>query len=458
MITVLYLATFILIALLCMNRIRKNEGISLYPIFLLVIGVLYLFVPAMIFMFASYDNQNSDLVRIISDSTTYERIDIYLLVLLCVAVVSIPQKVRIGGVSSHALNNSAEIYDVVRVKNISYGVCRVWFLILLSIGLGCTLIMIAEIGVSGFILYSGSSRGEGSMELQSGSLFAYASNFSRWLIASLAPGLLMYEIKKRRSMKILLYFVFVLSMLLQIFNAGKTNFILFLVPFFIYLMSKRGSFKMKHLIIAAVVIILLVPFLDNAFYYISTGEAIGKYRESWSFLNYMMSVVRQFTYPYANMVMRVPITEIYGYRWLLDYLAIPVNLIPASLLGGFQLDTLYHITTEYYASILSSKGGMPNDFLFFAYRQFGVFGIAIIGTITGAIIKKLDKILFEVKDLLAILKINTSHFFTTYWLTGVVFILIEPLSVFTSFPMVIFTVMIGIHLKRRSRGARILSK
>ena len=101
---------------------------------------------------------------------------------------------------------------------------------------------------------------------------------------------------------------------------------------------------------------------------------------------------------------------------------------------------------------------MPNDFLFFSYRQLGVVGVAIIGIITGAIIKKLDKILFEVKDLLAILGINTSHFFTTYWLTGVVFILIEPLSVFTSFPTVVFSVIIAIHLNHRLRGAKILPK
>ena len=259
-------------------------------------------------------------------------------------------------------------------------------------------------------------------------------------------------------MKALLLFVFALSVLLQIFNAGKTNFIIFLIPVFMYLMSRKGSFKMKYLVLAGMAMIFLVPVLDNVFYYISSGENIGNYRTTWNLLDYSMSVVRQFAYPYANMVMREPITEIYGYRWFLDYLAIPVNLLPSFLFGGFQLDTLYHLTTEYYTSILSSKGGMPNDFLFFAYRQLGVVGIATIGTITGAIIKKLDKILFEVKDLLSILGINTSHLFTTYWLTSIVFILIEPLSVFTSFPIVIFAVIIVIHLKCRLKGARILPK
>ena len=458
MISVLYLTTFVVIALLSMKRIKKNKGISLYPIFLMAIAVLYLFVPAMIFMFGSYDKQNNDLIKIISNSTDTERIAIYFLVLLCIAVISIPQKIRIGNAPSHNQQYSTNANDIVRVRNISYDVCRIWFWILLSVGLVCTLIMIADIGLSGFIIYSGSSRGESVMELQSGSLFAYAFNFSRWLIASLVPGILMYEIKKRTGMKIILFFVFVLSVLLQIFNAGKTNFIIFLIPLFLYWMSRKGSFKMRHLVLAAVAIIFLVPFLDNAFYYISTGEDINKYRTSWDFLNYMMSIVRQFAYPYANMVMREPITEIYGYRYFLDYLAIPVNLLPASLLGGFELDTLYHLTTEYYTTILSHNGGMPNDFLFFSYRQLGIVGIVIIGTITGAIIKKLDRILFEVKDSLAILGINTTHFFTTYWLTSVVFILIEPLSVFTSFPSVIFTVLIAIHLRHRLRGAKILSR
>lgn len=458
MVSVLYLTTFVVIALLCVRRIKKNKGISLFPIFLMTIAVLYLLVPAMIFLFGSYEKTNYDLVRIISDSTDSERVAIYFLVLLCVAAISIPQKVRISSTPYRNKLYSTDAYDVVRVRNISYDICRIWFWVLFLVGLGCTFIMIADIGLSGFIVYSGSSRGEGAMELQSGSLFAYASNFSRWLIASLAPGILMYEIKKHPGMKVLLLFVFALSVLLQIFNAGKTNFILFLIPVFIYIMTRKGSFKMTHLVLAGTAIILLVPFLDNAFYYISNGEKIGNYRTSWNFLNYLMSVVRQFAYPYANMVMRESITEIYGYRWFLDYLAVPVNLLPSFLFGGFELDTLYHLTTEYYTSILSHKGGMPNDFLFFSYRQLGVVGVAIIGIITGAIIKKLDKILFEVKDLLAILGINTSHFFTTYWLTGVVFILIEPLSVFTSLPTVVFSVIIAIHLNHRLRGAKILPK
>lgn len=458
MVSILYLTTFVVIALLCIRRIMKNKGISLFPICLMAIAVLYLLVPTMIFLLGSYEKMNYDLVRIISDSTDTERLEIYFLVLLCIAVISIPQKVRISSTPVRNKIYSTDTYDAVRVRNISYSVCRVWFWILLSIGLGCTLIMIADIGLSGFIVYSGSSRGEGAMELQSGSLFAYASNFSRWLIASLVPGILMYEIKKRPGMKALLLFVFALSVLLQIFNAGKTNFIIFLIPVFMYLMSRKGSFKMKYLVLAGMAMIFLVPVLDNVFYYISSGENIGNYRTTWNLLDYSMSVVRQFAYPYANMVMREPITEIYGYRWFLDYLAIPVNLLPSFLFGGFQLDTLYHLTTEYYTSILSSKGGMPNDFLFFAYRQLGVVGIATIGTITGAIIKKLDKILFEVKDLLSILGINTSHLFTTYWLTSIVFILIEPLSVFTSFPIVIFAVIIVIHLKCRLKGARILPK
>lgn len=453
MISILYLTTFAIIACLSLNRMKKNKSISVYPIFMLAIAVLYLLVPALVFLFGEYDKQNSDLVKVISDSTSVERMGIYLLVLLCIVAISIPQKVTIANSNVRRKSCVATDYSAERVKLISYDVCRLWFWILLTVGLGCTLIMIADIGIGGFIIYSGSSRGEGALELQSGSLFAYASNFSRWLIASLVPGLLMYEIKKRTGMKLLLLCVFVLSVFLQIFNAGKTNFIIFLLPFFIYWMSRRGSFKMKHMIFAAVAIVALVSFLDNAFYYISTGDNIGNYRESWNFLNYMMSVVRQFTYPYANMLMRVPMTELYGYRCFVDYAAVVVNLIPAALLGGFELDTLYHITTEYWTAILSHKGGMPNDYLFFTYRQLGVAGIAIIGVITGAIIKKLDRVLFDVKDALAVLGINTSHFTASFWLAGVVFILIEPLSVFTSFPTAIFSIIIAFHLRRRLRSA-----
>ena len=453
MLTFLYLITFLIVVVFCLRRIIRNKYISLFPIFTITIAVLYLFVPAMIFLFASYDKQNSDLIAIVHNSSTLDRISIYLLVLLCIAAISIPQKVGVSQDIPYRRLRKPVNYDVRRIRHIAYNVCKKWFWGLWLIGFVCTLGMIADIGLEGFIIYSGSARGEGDLQLESGSLFAYASNFSRFLIASLAPGILMYEIKKNKKLGVVLIITFVLSIMLQIFDAGKTGFIIFLIPIFIHWLTRKGLIKIKHLVLFAVALVALVPFLDNIFYFISRGESIENYRDSWNFLNYIMSVVQQFTYPYANMVMREPITEIYGYRLFLDYLAIPVNLIPASLIGGFELDTLYHLTTEYYSSILSSKGGMPNDFLFFSYRQLGVIGILIIGIVTGAIINKLDRTMFSVKGSLDVLNINTAHYFISFCLSGVVFILIEPLSILTAFPMSIFVAIVALHLNYRLRAA-----
>ena len=446
MITALYLITFAAVLLLSIKRIKERESISLYPIFMLGIAGLYLFIPAMVFMFGAYDIVNYDLIQIIKGSTNVERIVIYFYVVLCFAVVSIPQKMKCFNKLFQGQQRSRDKDEAEFVKVNSYNVCKIWFLVLAAIGLLCVLVMMIKIGPLGFIKYSGSARGEGNIQLQSGSLFAYATQYSRFLLAALVPGILMYEIKKQNKMRNILIVIFAFSLLLQIFNAGKTSFIIFLVPFFVYAISRSGVLKMKYLMFVAVGIVILIPLLDNVFFFIWSGENIENYRTSWNVMNYMMNLVRLFTYPYANMVMSGTITEIYGYRFFIDYLAIPVNLLPAALFGGFEVNTLYHLTTEYYTTVLSHQGGMPNDFLFFAYRQLGVVGIAVIGSVTGIIIKILDNILFEVKDSLDLLRINLSHYITTFSFASVVFILIEPLSALSSFPNVIFAVMITVHL------------
>ncbi|MBO5926418.1 MAG: oligosaccharide repeat unit polymerase [Clostridia bacterium] len=452
MITFLYLMTFIIIALIVIKKIIKDKSISLYSFLAISIAILYLFVPAVVFLLGAYDKQSSDLIEIIYTSSNQERLEIYFLVLLSFLLISAFQKIKIGNSITNKITLSNE-FKTSKLPTITHKICLSWFWVLWGIGIFCTAIIVFYIGIKGLIIYSGSSRGEGELQLESGSLFSYAVNFSRLLIASLAPGIIAYEIKKNFKMKILIIITLVLSLLLQIFNAGKTNFIIFLVPLFIYWVYKQNVIKIKHLAIIAIAMIALVPLLDNVFYYISSGESVGKYRESWNILNYVVSIAKQFAYPYSNMVMRKPITEFFGFRFFIDYLATVINVVPATLLGGFQLDTLYHLTTSYYQNVLSHQGGMPNDFIFFCYRQFGVVGIMVISLITGILVKWLDEILFETKNLLSALNINSSHLYTTFCFAGVVFVLIEPLSFLMSFPAIVFAIIITIHIKHSLRVA-----
>lgn len=458
-ITVLYLLTFVIIALWAVQKIIENKSISLYPMFLLAIDVLYLLIPAILFMFGAYDRQASDLVAVIYTSSNRRRISTYFIVLLCVVIVSLLQELRIKKWSRKTPLLCAP-QDPSQVRDITYRVCQKWFWVMWGVGMLFTLVMMLKIGPHGFILYSGSARGEGSLPIESGSLFAYAVNFSRVLIASLVPGILMHEIKPSVKMKCILGVTLVFSLLLLIFNAGKTNFIIFLVPIAVYCISKWCKFKVRYLVLAGVfagiLAIFLVPLLDNLFYLISTGESVGKYRDSWNVINYLVSIARQFAYPYSNMILREQMTALYGYRFFVDYAAVIINLFPAALFGGFEIKTLYHVTTEYYQTMLSHRGGMPNDYLFFSYRQLGVAGVAIIGALTGAAIRALDRLLFLVKDAFSLIRINGAHFFVSFSLASVVFILIEPLSVLTSFPMVVAAVLMMIHLSLRlGRASRV---
>ncbi len=404
--------------------------------------MMYFLVPAIIFIYGdSYNKRNDLLGNLAYNSTTETRVRIYFIVLISYILLLFPAFFNKKRLFVERYDYSLDTDAVKKYAKKFYA----FTLILGSIGF---LGMMAKIGLSGFINYSGSSRDTNVDSLELGGLFSYFNILSKYMIAALAPGIILYELYKTNQIKIQLIVILVCSILIELYNAGKSNFIMFLIPLLIYYSYRKGNLNTSKILIFGVVIVLLVPLLDNLFYYISRGESIEKYRTNWGITEYINSVSRQFVYPYANLVSSQAMNEYYGYRWFADYAAF-INLIPAKLLGGFQVQTLYHLTTDYYGEQFGFTAGVPNDFVFLAYRQLDIIGVIILSIIRGLIIHYIDSKIKIVKSAFSKNSINSTHLITCCCLISVLITLIEPLSAFYSQPIIFLSVIFGLTIKNK---------
>ncbi|HWQ43464.1 MAG TPA: hypothetical protein VN456_15705, partial [Desulfosporosinus sp.] len=160
----------------------------------------------------------------------------------------------------------------------------------------------------------------------------------------------------------------------------------------------------------------------------------------------LMSLINSFTYPFSNLLSAQEMNSLYGLRFGLDYLVPFVNIIPrrfSDVVGLADIDTLYYITSNYYHSYVAGftgKGGVPNDIITVAFRQFAFLGIMIGGSIAGILLKYLDN---------AIEKLNRlggeySQLIVTNCMVVVVLLFLEPYSAIMAY----FHIIISLFLTR----------
>ena len=101
-----------------------------------------------------------------------------------------------------------------------------FYAVLLVLGFFGFIVIVSQIGFVNLVFMSGASRGASASVGGSGTILAYAKILAKLLIASLAPGIILVETRKSWGMKVLLVIIFMLSLMLEIFMAGKSNFII----------------------------------------------------------------------------------------------------------------------------------------------------------------------------------------------------------------------------------------
>jgi len=441
-VTALNLITSCLIIIYSVKRIKANKYLDLTSIVSISYSMLYFLVPTIVFMFGQLSKSKYDLLgNIVYTSTTGTRIRIYIMCLLSYVLLMFPTIILKQKASkpqySYRLNISA----------LQQYATKFYYFTLIIGGIGF-IGMTANLGVSGFVKFSGASRDNLNGTLETSRLFSYFNIFSKYLIAAIAPGIILYEINPSKKLKAELLIILTCSVLIELYNAGKSNFIMFLIPLIIYYTNKKSSINAKKIAVLGIVVIILVPAFDNLFYYLSRGESIEKYRVDWGALEYINSVSRQFVYPYANLVSSKAMNDYYGYRIFADYFAF-INIIPAKLLGGFQVQTLYHLTTDYYQGQYGFTAGVPNDFVFLAYRQLGIIGVAILSFFRGIIIRDVDTRLQIVNLSFKKSTLNPMHLITCCSLISILITLIEPLSAFYSQPILFLSLIMIVIIRNK---------
>lgn len=449
--SILYILTFVCFSFFIFKQIIKDGFITIFTIFLFSIILFYYFAPALIFIFGMNAKSNQYFLSFIYESNSYIRIKIYFIVLLSLSTIivsyyscsfyikrktPIPQEKN-----DYFLSNSKNILRIVD------STCFYWFIVLFVFGLTGILLMIREIGLYGFIFSSGAARGESGDIGRAGSLLSYAKVLSKFIIASMSPGILLVQTRKSVSIFILLSVALTLSFLLEVFIAGKSSFIIFILPYCFLFFFKKGKMNYKAFILFFLLSILLVVVLEDFFYYLQNNVSLSEYRSSWTIEDYIVRYLFEFSYPYCNLLFSDEMIRINGYRYFLDYLAAVVNIIPAFLLGGFQITPFYTYTTSFYQSFYTQMiDGVPNDYIYLCLSQMGLFALFIISFILGKIFCFIDYYVLKFKHIASFLSINPAHFLTSCCFLGIVITLIEPYSAISSQPILPLSIVLCLHL------------
>jgi hypothetical protein len=392
MIINIYILAIIIFSGFILSKI-KRDNINAVTIFSFFILFAYLIVPVLVFYLGDGYQSKYVILGQIYESNDLERIKALISIFMFIASTLLFYYNFLPKINNSILN------DVKANEEMIYRIIKKYWFILFGIGIVAFIIVIYKFGgIRNYVYSSGGSRGNGdNLLIETGSIFAYANILSRALLGCVYLLILMYDIKHKKRTLIGIILLICLDTVLLIYNAGKLDAIIFYMPILIYLTNKYIR-KNKLLIYSLLALITFysIPKMDDLFYYLNNGVTLSSYNQNWSFIENLMGLINQFTYPYSNLVLSDKMNSIYGFRFGIDYIAPIVNLIPArflNMIGLSKIEALYHITTDYYQTYVLGfplAAGVPNDLLTVAFRQLSYLGVIISGSILGIFLAYID--------------------------------------------------------------------
>jgi len=460
MISAIYIITTIIFGGFVVRKIKSNN-INAITIFTFMIMFAYLIVPIMVFFLGDAYQDKYPITWNIYNSNDLERVKALIYTfLLIISSTLVYYCIPIKKVNTNIINtkyNEKMIYTIVK---------KYWF-VLFGIGMfGFILVIFKFGGISNYLNSSGGSRGIYSdigdnNSIAPGSIFAYANILSRALLGCIYPLILMYEMKPQISRLIGIIFIICLDTMVLVYNAGKLQAIIFYVPILIYFMNKyvRKKNKMLIYLFISIITFLSMSKMDDLFFYLNHGVTLSSYKDSWSFIDNLMALVNQFTYPYSNLLLSDKMNNVYGFRFGIDYIAPIFNLIPArflNIIGLSKIDALYHITSDYYhIKVLgfSLIAGVPNDLLTVAIRQLSFPGVILCGSFMGMLLAYVD---------IGVKKLNEmgnkySQLALTNCVVVIVILFLEPNSVTMAYYHILFSLFLTRSiLKQREKSPVVL--
>ena len=207
---------------------------------------------------------------------------------------------------------------------------------------------------------------------------------SKFVIVS--PFLLIYIIrndngsKSKLKYKIFLIFSIIMSVLYFLFNAGRSPILMFVICFIYYILHNKVKKPWLWILLVGVISLPILDILDSLFVFLNTKEFIIKD------INYL-KYIYQFMFPYRNTLIVTDLVEKYGLRYGMDFATALIDIFPKM---SFQAS--YVNTSDFFIGRnWKMYGGIPNDFITFAYIQFSFVGIIVVSGITGMVLGLIDK-------------------------------------------------------------------
>ena len=437
---VLYIAVLSLIILYIIKCIKKNS-INTLVATLTVVSFTYLFIPIVVFIFGEKYTYKYAILANIYRASTNER-----LVMLSYIVVFLVIMILIYNNCSKKVEVESKIANSEYIENKISTKLKISFNVLFIVGFISFLYLLYEFkGITGLLSYTGAARGEGELTIGAGSVVAYMNILARSILGCMPILITVYMINKRKFNIInrtVIVLVFMFSLIYLIFNAGRLQILIFFIPLILFIVNKyfKGKKAIKIYMLIFLLILVIMPELDNLFYYLTYNKSLASFKTEWSIMDNLIGVINSFTYPFSNLLLSENMNNEYGLRFGVDYILPFINIIPTRILNIVELEkiqTLYSITSEYYKSSVigfNNSGGVPNDLISLAIRQFSFVGLIISGAIMGIILKYFDILISK------IYKIGDKYNYIIYTdiMVVVIILLLEPYSaIMAYFPIFI---------------------
>lgn len=441
----LYLSTTVFFGLYVF-KIFKQNNINAFSIFLFLIFFVYLVIPTLVFILGSDYQDKYPIIGNIFSSNVSERLKslIYIFMFTLSAIIFY----RITPISSNQNFNYTKY-----IKSKIYNKAKIIGFLMLSIGLLGFFYMTYNLGgVSSLLKFSGSFRGEGSYEFVAGSMLSYAVILSRALLGAVYPLILIYELKKKKSVILLILFSLIVGTVYLIFNAGKLQVIIYFIPLFLYLANKIGNMRNKIIFYMGIALIIfwLIPKMDSLFYYMTHGIFLSSFKDDWDFMDNIMGLIGSFTYPFSNLIIADNMNELYGMRFGLDFIVPFINIFPNKVLATFgisEITTLYKYTSVYYQSFVPGfleTAGVPNDIISLAFRQFSYPSLILVGGILGVLMKHLDNAILTLKKLGR----EFENLLYTNTMVIIPMLFLEPYSALTAYYHIFISLVLTFYIHR----------
>lgn len=108
--------------------------------------------------------------------------------------------------------------------------------------------------------------------------------------------------------------------------------------------------------------------------------------------------VRELSFPTVSILSTI---EIHGFRFFYDIVVAPLYMLPSKIWSGFLgVVTASDINTEIIYGYRKGEGGVtggiPTDFITFAYMQMGLIGVTITGIVVGFGLVWLERLLLRI--------------------------------------------------------------